>query len=462
MLLRRRVNATITLLASCPAVLFGLPQEPNRPDPVVAEASSTSSARHVAEGITEPGLRALVDEVLVRNPGIAGGEAKARAAGLRAPQVKALPDPVISLTGFLETPETRTGPQRFSAGVFQSFPWFGKLDLKEKAALYEAVALAYEVDAKRLQLVTESRRLFYEIEFLHRYREIAEEYLGHLSQHEEVSRARYATGVGLGQGVVKIQAEITKVEDEILAIEARLVDLQAQLNTLRDLPASTPLPREGLTDAPEMRPTEATLFETALRNRPELVADDARISRAESLIRLAKKENGVNFKLGLTYTAVEPRKDAPGRLNPPEGNGDDILGIQGAFSVPVWRNRISSGVEEAIQLELAARKSREDTIASIRGAVGDLEQRVPLIWRQLRLVEDLLIVQAEEALESARAGYVAGTLNALDLLDAEHVLFEAHISAARAKTDYLVGLVRLEGAVGSPLQELTSVEQSES
>ena len=83
--------------------------------------------------------------------------------------------------------------------------------------------------------------------------------------------------------------------------------------------------------------------------------------------------------------------------------------------------------------------------------MGDLTQRLPLAWRRLRLLEDLLVVQAEEALESAEAGYIAGSLNTLDLFDAEHVLFEAQTATDRARADYLIGLAELEGAVGRPL-----------
>ena len=65
-------------------------------------------------------------------------------------------------------------------------------------------------------------------------------------------------------------------------------------------------------------------------------------------------------------------------------------------------------------------------------------------------------MQAEEALDSARAGYVAGTLNALDLLDAEHVLFDARSAVARAAADYAIYLARLEGVVAAPLEDPTS------
>ncbi len=418
--------------------------------PAAAEESESAAGRILGD-VEEPGLRAVIEEVLDRNPAAAVAAARARAARQRAPQVKALADPVASLTAFLETPETRTGPQRLAVGLMQDLPGRGKRALRERAALAEAAALESEVEAKRLALVTEARRLYYELAFLDRYREITNGFRGHLVQHEEIARARYSTGVGLGQGVVKLQAEITRIERELLGIEARRVALAAQLNALRDREATAPLPAARLPEAGEVPLDPRALVETALLARPELAAADARISRAETLTRLAEKGYRPDFRVGLTYTVIDRRDDAPGRLMPPPGNGDDVLGLQGGITLPIWRKKLASGVEEAVEHETAARRARREVVAAIEAGIGDLAQRVPLTWRQLRLVEDLLIVQAEESLESAQAGYIAGTLNALDLLDAEHVLFGARTAAARSRADYLVGLAQLEGALGGPL-----------
>jgi outer membrane protein TolC len=460
MLFGRQFFALIALLAAWPAAGQSLPHDSVDHRPGSMAPSGVSASERILESIEEPALRELAAEILERNPGVAAAEARARAAAQRAPQVKALPDPVASLTAFLETPETRTGPQRFSAGIFQGLPWFGKLALKEQAALFAAAAMEAEVEARRLKLITDARRLYYELGFLNRYEEITYEFLTHLLQHEEISRARYSTGVGLGQGVVKLQAEITRVENQLLDIEARRVELAAQLNALRDAPAFSLLPQAVLPKAAEIQLDLDTLLAEALRLRPELAAADARISQAETLIRLAEKGYKPDFKVGLTYTMVDPRDDTPGRLVPPEGNGDDIIGIQGGITLPVWRKKLAAGVDEAIALESSATEAKRDLVAKIQAAIGDLTQRVPLSWRQLRLVEDLLIVQAEEALQSAQAGYIAGTLNALDLLDAEHVLFEAHTAVARAKTDYLVGIAQLEGELGGSLT--TTTERFES
>jgi outer membrane protein TolC len=445
-------------ICSCLAVVALLAVGPaNAQDPAATRVST-----RIVGSIEEPDLRELIAEVLERNPGVAAAEAAARAAGRRAPQVRALPDPTVSLTAFLETPETRTGPQRFAAGISQGLPWPGRLALKEQAASYAAAALAADVEATRLAVLTEARRLYLELGFLARYRAITEELRLHLEQHEEIARARYATGAGLGQDVLKLQAEITRAERTLLEIDARRAALEAQLNGLRDAPASALLPAGRLPDVQERPLAFDILLARALELRPEIAAADVRISRAATLIQLAEKGYRPDFKVGLTYTLVDRREDAAGRAQPPQGNGDDILGIQGGITLPIWRKKLAAGVEEAEQLQLAAEEAKRGLIAMIRAAVGDLTQTVPLNWRELRLVDDLLMVQAEEALESAQAAYVSGTLNALDLLDAEHVLFEAQTATARAKADYLIGLARLEGAVGEPLQDISAMERSDS
>ena len=410
----------------------------------------------LAGALEDPALRSLVADILERNPELAAAAARARAAALRGPQVRSLPDPTVGVTAFLAPPETRVGPQRLMVSVAQRLPWLGKLALGERAAALESMALAADLEARRVDLVTEARRLWYELAFLRRYQEIAEEFRRHLSQHEEIARTRYATGVGPGQGVIKLQAEITRVDSQLLDIRDRRAGLTARLGGLRDRPAAE-LPADAA--LPRLAPLAVErhdLERRALELRPELAAVAARIARAAALEELAEKQFKPDFSVGLTYTAVERRQDQPGRLQPPPGNGDDVFGIQGGLSLPVRRARLRAGLDEARELRHAADETERAVRARIAADLDELTDRIPLGWRQLRLLEDVLIVQAEEALDSARAGYVAGTLNALDLLDAEHVLFGARIAVARAAADYAIYLARLEGVVAGSVEVPTS------
>jgi outer membrane protein TolC len=340
----------------------------------------------------------------------------------------------------------------------QALPWLSKFDLKEQAALFEASAIHSEVEAARLELATTVRRFYFELAFLARYKGITQDFLDHLRQHEEISQSRYATGTGASQDVVKIQAEITLAENLLLDIDQRRIDLEAKINDLRDSPASSVILPAVLPVGDEAHPDFRVLSEIAKQFRPEVTAADARIAATEVRLKLAQKEFRPDFKVGLTYTFVDPRSDRAGELNPPDGNGDDIFGIQGGISVPIWRKKLKSGEAEATELELSAREEKRDVLADIDAAIGDLVQRIPLTWQQLRLLEDILILQAEESVQSAQSGYISGAFNALDLLDAEHVLFKAETAIARARADYAIRLTELEGEVGSPLVSHLSPE----
>ncbi len=92
---------------------------------------TTSSAQELQ-------LAALVDEALKNNPDIRASQAKIEAAKYRIPQVKSLPDPMVSV-GY-----QNVGLSRYSYGDYsesqwmftasQMFPTFGKRALKGEMA----------------------------------------------------------------------------------------------------------------------------------------------------------------------------------------------------------------------------------------------------------------------------------------------------------------------------------------
>ena len=430
------------------------------PPPATSEGQTRLPSLALAR-TSGPRLALLLGEVLERNPDVASLAARARSAAEVAPQVKALPDPVASVTAFLLSPETRVGPQQATAAVSQKFPWFGKLPLREQAALAAAAAAEARVEARRIQIVTEARRLAYELTYLSAWQREIEADRSTLNHYEELARARYASGVGLQQGVVKIQAEITRDDTRLLEIVTRRAELEARLNALRDRAAGTPFPSFELPAAVSANVDPGDGLKVAIARRPELAEVDARIERAGYLIDLAGKEYKPDVKAGLSYTLVGRRDDRAARANPPENDGKDIVGLFAAVNLPIRREKLAAGVEEAVQLRLAAEESRRGLIARIGGDIGDLAERLEYTWRQFRLFNDVLIVQAQQSLRSAEAGYAAGTLNALDLLDAERVLLEVRTATQRSRTDNAVARARLEGAIAVPIAEILETESSE-
>jgi outer membrane protein TolC len=417
------------------------------------EPAGLTGADEIITSVADVKQRLLLEEVLQRNPLLARLKAEAAAVEQRAPQVKALPDPTATLTWFVMPPQTRVGPQRAVINLMQRFPWFGTLKLNEQAALWDAVASRARLEAARIEILTEARTDYHELQFLEVENLVVEEDRVTLEHYAELALARYASGVGLDQAVIKIQAEITRTEARLLALGARRAAVVARLNALRDRPQSTPVV------VAESRGRQAVSLDSeelrirALDTRPEIAAANAMVEAAASRVERSKKAYSPNVVVGLNYGYVSRRDDEAGRLNPPENNGQDILGLTGGVSVPLWRSSLEAGVEEGVQKRLAAEEGRREATATIDGELGDLLHRIPLLAEQGDLYDHVLTIQASQSLQSAESAYASGTANALDLLDAERVLLQVRIAAERVRADLDVAYARLEGVIAGPLAD---------
>ncbi len=418
------------------------------------ESQGTPPSEALLAQIEPSALRELAREVLARSPQVARGRHYADAVAALAPQRAALPDPVAGLTWFALPPETRVGPQRVGVSLSQRFPWAGKLKLSERAALWEAVASLGDLEQMRLDLITEVRRLFYELAFLREHESILRSERLTLERFEETARARYSAGAGLQQEILRIQAQITRTDERLLMLRERRSELGSRLNRLRDLPASAPLPEASLPTPRALDLDVEDLRRRAFHTRPDLSADQARIEQAKQKVELARKDKKPDFNVSLGYTWVERRQDQAGQINPPEDNGQDILSLSGAVNLPVHRGRLEAGLEGALSMQYASQEAQRGRMAEISSAVGDLVTRVPMLQEHWTLLDGVLALQAREALSSAETAYTTGNLNAVDLLDAEVVMLEVRMGVARTATDWAIAVAQLDGAVAMAVERI--------
>lgn len=402
-------------------------------------------ADFIIANLSDNGVRDLLTEILERNPGIAELEARMSAAGSRSSAVRKLPDPTAEVTAFLLPPETRVGPQRFAARLNQRLPGGGKRGISEKAADFERRALAAEIQVLRLQLISEARRLVAELGYLDEARRIIARDHTTLEHYEELARSRYASGEGLQMDAIQLQAEMSRLESRQTEFDERRAGVVAEINRLRDR-SGEPVDLEVPVAAPSVDLDWDRLRNLALVTRPELTVDMARIERSGALIDLAGKGRSPDFSVGLTYAYVDRRTD----VDVPN-NGQDVLGISGGITIPLWKTGNDAEIEAATQMQLAEEASRRSTITGIQRQLEDLRGRIPEIKRRLALLEDILPIQSEQALASAESAYAAGRVDALALLDAERLLLDVRLTAARSRTDLAIALIDLEAAVAAPV-----------
>ena len=398
-------------------------------------------------------LAGYIARAVENNPAVRESFARYRSALQRLPQVGALPDPMIGVTQFARTPETRVGPQTTMLSISQRLPWFGKLSDQEKVAAKEAAVLAAHHEADKAEVVRQVKLTYYDLAYVDTASAIANEDLELLRHYETLAEARYAQGLGLQQAVVKLQAEITRDLNRLETLQRQRVDAEAVLNMLMDRAVDTPLARVTLPAIPVGAFDTDRLYVLARQRRPEIEAAFQRIESDEKRIHLARKQYRPDFTVGAGFTNVLGRRDPAGRMMPPPGNGKNIYSVTVGVNLPIFRRKYDAGVLEATERLLASKAGYRGQVNQAEVSIRSVGFRLETIRRQISLFEDALLPQAEQALRSSEVAYSTSLVGVLELLDSERVLLEVRLGLAQLRSDYMKALGEMERATGAAFPE---------
>jgi outer membrane protein TolC len=422
---------------------------------LIATLAATASLAQTYATNGDPQLDVYIRDAVERNPTVRQVFQKYQASLERLPQVSALPEPMLGVTQYTRAPETRVGPQTTMLTISQQFPWFGKLNDREKIAAKEAEAFREHYEAQQDEVIRQVKLAYYSLAFIDRAITITGEDLSLLQQYETLAQARYSQGQGLQQSVIKLQAEITRDQNRLDELRRQRVEAEAMLNTVMDRPANSPVLRVAILTRPPAAVDYESLHELATRVRPEVLGALLQIERDEKRIQLAKKSYWPDFSIGASFTNVNGRSDLAGVMNPPDQNGKNIYAISATINIPIRRRKYDAAIQEATEDQLAAREGYRSVVNSVEGAVRGIGFRIETLKEQIALFENTLLPQAEQALASTEAAYSTGTLGVLDLLDSERFLLNMRLGLAQYISDYMKSLAEMERAIGAPYPEVT-------
>lgn len=396
----------------------------------------------------EPELRSCVGSAIERHPGLLASRANYQAARQRIPQVTALPDPTVNVSQALRSVETRVGSQTGGITLTQSLPWFGARDLRGRVAMSEADAQFLLLQAEEREVIARVKRTFYDIAYLDAALRLLEEESSLLGHYETLARARYSTGEGLQQAVIRLQAELTRITDRHREFEGRRRTLAARLNTLCGRAPGTAIAAVPPVERPEVNLARERLLELGDRHRQELLAAADLVHASEGAVELA----GMNFRprftasLALMNVAGRDPADVPGPLPPDEGKNS--LSVSLGVSLPVWKESYRAGVDEAGHRLTAQRRQLEEARDAMENEVEQALIRLETLDEQIALLDTVLIPQSEESLHATESAYRTGQVGVLDLLDSERIQLDVQRMRARYVSDFLIALADLERGVG--------------
>jgi cobalt-zinc-cadmium efflux system outer membrane protein len=455
LLARITVLAAAACLAACgcasrsgPADLPRFNAIPPRPVPPAAVIPAAHQEPAPAPRLRDATAALTPDEavrlVLERNPTLDQMRASAAAAAARYPQVTSLDDPNFA---FATAPGSIGSPNANYAArveVSQKFLYPGKRALKGESARAGVAAALEDVEDARLQLTEAARSALADYYLAVKGTTVAEENLKLLREFRQNAETRYKTGQGQQQDMLQADVEIGRQEERLVSLRRARQVAVARLNTLMHLPPDGTLPPPA--DVAAGSPlADAAGLRAAAAGRPDVRAAAARVVADEAALALALKEYNPDFEVMAAYDGFW--QGASGR--PLQWQ----LGAR--VNLPVRQARRGGAVDEA-RANVARRR------AELARLTDQVNFEVQQAFEQVREADDVvrlydakLLPAAEANVKEARAGYAAGKVPFLNLVEAQRnraALAERYFEAVAESARRRAALDRATGGPVAPAE----------
>jgi outer membrane protein TolC len=337
---------------------------------------------------------------------------------------------------------TAHGAQRSQWRVEQALPYPGTLRLSGDVAELEADIAYREADAYALDLALEVKRAYHDLYRVQRVQDLIDAFQTRLRDFEAAASTRYEVGSGTQQAILQVQLERTAYEQQRFELERQARSALESLEGLLD----RPMPARPA-DIAIARPALPVLHRDSLlaraeATRPEVRAVELAALRSEKQVELARRSTLPALGLMASYFDIAPDASTP------RAGGRDAFEIGVSATVPLQRRRWRAYREEALLRQAQAESRVEALHLAIETHLDDTLNELAQEDRQLALLRDALIPQAETTRMAALSAYSTGRVSFLELLEAERMAFDLRVRYEEAFARYLNAYAALERVLG--------------
>ncbi len=402
-----------------------------------ARAASGDDAELARSARLETILRVALDQ----NRDVAENKARARAAEARSHAASRLPDLEAKYEQWgvpLSRPYALDRADTLMVGLRQTFPAWGSLDARGRAAAEDAGSAQDAARARRQEVGAQVRRTFATYYKADQELRLHLEHVGLTSRVLELAKLNQRTGHGGLQDVLRLELELTRLHTDVARIEREQRSSRALLNALMDRPPEAPLgPPEDLTVIPTK---DITALERNLdANRPELGAAARAVRRSEALLEGTRRSAQFpNVMVGLDYWYM-----------PMGVETHHAYGAMVGINLPWLSGRRRDEVREGEQTVQAEQHALESTRNAVRYELRDAAARLESARQSFTIIDQDLLAQAKRSLEATQAAYATGHGDAVGLLDALRSYLQVRIERVRALAELASSQADLERAAGT-------------
>jgi outer membrane protein TolC len=392
--------------------------------PVMAQVGGSSA--------TPLTMAAAVRTALERRAEIEAARARTRAAVERPAIAGALADPMIA-SSIEHLPFMLDGAD-VSFTIEQQIPLSGIRTHRRESARAELARVRAEAERTALDVTLEAATAFLMLQERRGMTALVAEQLAFARDVIVATDARYAGGTGAQADVLRAEVEAARLEVRARGLAGDVRAAAVLLNASMGLDAGAPVPELAPASPATALPSWPDL-KARLAARPELAAARADLARAAADVEVMRGMGRpmATIRTGPAYTMAE---------------GRGWMGMVG-FSVPLWRSKVRAGIAEAqamramSEAELAAIATRIDGEAA--AALSALESARD----QQAALRANVLPRARIAVDPALAGYAAGRLPLVSVIESIQALWAVQEELLDAEIRAGLASARLARAIGS-------------
>lgn len=408
---------------------------------LVVFAAQAQAKAYLPEGLGDalPPLLQLAEE---QNPELRAASEESAAAAERVQPAGALPDPMLAIE-LRDIPADNptlspsgVGSTRYQ--LRQTFPLWGKRELRSASATSAAAASQSEREALRLTLRAKVKTAYAQFYTAQSSYRVIDGIKWLALGLQDVAQTRYVAGLVPQQDVIKAQAERWSLTNELIGIEAERHHAAGQLNLLlgREPEAILALPK-ALPALPAEYLRPYLLQVALLENSPLLAGMAAQSQAAQNNAELVRKNRYPDLTVGL----------APIQ----KGNRLDAWDLMFEVDIPLQQETRRAREREAAAMTRATEARKQALRNELLNRLNETRIAYETLGKQHTLMVDTLLPQAELAYQSALAGYQTGKVDFANVLDAQRQVRKVRLDIVKIELDRYLQLVELERLTGKDL-----------
>jgi outer membrane protein, heavy metal efflux system len=387
---------------------------------LLLSAPLTAQEPDILPGVLD--RESLAAAVAARNPSLEAAHHAWRASSARAPQERALANPMVSY-GLAPLSVGSNVPFGHEIEVRQALPYPGKRQARAAMAEAEAGAAFQDYREALLELTTQASNLAGDWYLVHRALEVNGQHLRLMDSFREVAAARYAAGLAMQQDPLQAEVESAKLLQMGAELEAERRVIASRINALLHRDPGAPLP-PPLARLPELEIPEdpAALEAEALATRPELAGRASMIQAREAQLRMAILERRPDFEVMGSYSSM---------WMDPEHRW--MAGV--AVDLPLRRGRTEAARTEAEARLAQARSERTAGEIQVRAEVHEAWELLRESHHHLDIQRNRVLPATRDQIRAASTGFETGG-SFLAVIEAERNLREAELQEHEMLTEH--------------------------